>query len=328
MGWPIVCGGTRRDDRMRAGMASSVAPGGLRLEDLSSVREIVWLTLVVALLAAIGADLGLHVATSFRADMLPQQTGIPGDQHTPDRQIRFSTDIWLVWLTGALVFVGSMQTVVFGLQAKRLKETVQKMDEVAAGQTSDMRASITEATRAATAMEQMSVSLARNTLIVAEMADSQRVFWQRQMRAYLSVNYGAVVPQDNSTGWRTEVRLILVNTGHTPAHDVSYQAKAAVLPIPLPVGFEFPIPDFPPSSKSVIGPGQNMLISHAISDLLSEGEIAEYTTGNKTRVYMWGVVTFKDVFGQEQIVKFCQFVQWMRGGTTMGINTLRHNEAT
>ena len=90
------------------------------------------------------------------------------------------------------------------------------------------------------------------------------------MRAYLSVNYGNVVPQDNSTNWRTEVRLFLVNNGHTPAHGVHYKANADVLPNPLPEHFDFPIPNPPETSVSVLGPGQSMIMAANVKHMLSE----------------------------------------------------------
>ena len=145
---------------------------------------------------------------------------------------------------------------------------------------------ISEASRTAAAMELVAASIAESAGTTATMARDQREFWQRQMRAYLSVNYGTVVPQDNTTGWRTEVRMILVNTGHTPAHDVSYVANADVLPLPLPDDFEFPVPAFPRViSTSVIGPWQNLILRATIPHQLSDDEVNAYTGGSRKRVY-------------------------------------------
>jgi hypothetical protein len=70
-----------------------------------------------------------------------------------------SANWWMVRLTGGVVFIGLIQTFVFWLQAVRLKQSIEKMDAIAAGQTDDIRASIGQATRSAAAMEQMAVSL-------------------------------------------------------------------------------------------------------------------------------------------------------------------------
>ena len=249
-------------------------------------------------------------------------------QAEADRQDVSSANWWMVRLTGVLGFIGLLQLVVFGIQASRLKKTIEKMDEIAAGQTADMKASISEATRAATAMERVSIAAENNTQIVAAMAASQREFWQRQMRAYISVRYAAVAPQDNATGWRTEVRLLLVNTGLTPAHNVTYQSHADVLPHPLPDDFDFPIPDVPATSASVVGSQQSFIMGAPVPRLYSDDEIATYTENRGTRVYMYGTISYEDSFGVRQHTNFSQSVMWFRDGSTMGVNTLRHNAAT
>ena len=129
--------------------------------------------------------------------------------------------------TFALVIVGGVQTVVFGVQARKLAETIDTVRAISRDQSNDVRDSIAQATRAAIAMEGMAAGMVKSTEITTEIGRTQREFGQMQMRAYLAVYYGTVVPQDSAIGWHTEVRLQLVNNGHTPAHEVSYQANAA-----------------------------------------------------------------------------------------------------
>jgi hypothetical protein len=79
---------------------------------------------------------------------------------------------------------------------------------------------------------------------------------------------------------------------------------------------------------SVIGPGQNIMMSAALPSLVTAAEIEEYTKGGSKRVYMWGIMYYKDAFGKGRETKFCQSVVWTRDGSSMGINAKRHNEAT
>jgi hypothetical protein len=72
-------------------------------------------------------------------------------QEQQTRQDQSDANWWMVKLTGVIGMIGLLQLWVFGRQARRLKETILKMEEIAKGQTDDMRASIGEATRAATA---------------------------------------------------------------------------------------------------------------------------------------------------------------------------------
>jgi hypothetical protein len=52
-------------------------------------------------------------------------------QDERERNEKSSSDWWVVKLTALLVIVGSVQTVVFWVQARRLRQTIIKMDEVA-----------------------------------------------------------------------------------------------------------------------------------------------------------------------------------------------------
>lgn len=243
-------------------------------------------------------------------------------------------EIWLHpdWalngLTLILVGIGFVQAIVFGVQAHRLKQTIDAMRDIDERQSGNVAASIAQATRAAAAMEGMSAAMLTSTKTTTEIGKTQREFGQMQMRAYLSVNYEATVPQDDSTTWRTEVRLRLVNNGHTPAYGVSYQANSGVLPFPLPDDFSFPIQVLPIISESVVGPGQHIIMSSAIKELLPLDQVEEYRTGNIKRVYMWGIAIYTNIFGVCHETRFCQSIVWLRNGNTMGINARRHNEAS
>jgi MFS superfamily sulfate permease-like transporter len=99
---------------------------------------------------------------------------------------------WMVRLTGLIFFIGALQTLVFWIQATRLKKTIEKMDEIATGQTKDMRDSINAAARAADAMEGVAESLAQNVrdvqesvAISREIADRQKLITELGARAYL-----------------------------------------------------------------------------------------------------------------------------------------------
>ena len=81
---------------------------------------------------------------------------------------RSSADWWMVRLTGTIAFISFVQAIVFGLQARRLKQTIEKMDAIAGQQSQDVQASKAEGTRAAQAMERISASMASNVESVRE----------------------------------------------------------------------------------------------------------------------------------------------------------------
>jgi hypothetical protein len=96
------------------------------------------------------------------------------DKETADekaqREDESAANWWMVRLTGVIILMTIVQVFVNGLQTKRLKETIIKMDEIAKGQTTDMKASIAEATRAAQAMESFAESMATNAIATQQSA--------------------------------------------------------------------------------------------------------------------------------------------------------------
>lgn len=248
-------------------------------------------------------------------------------QDAEDRKDKSFSDWWTLRLTGTLALIGIVQTVVFYVQARRLKQTIDTMQKISREQSNDVRESIAQATRAAAAMEGMSAAMLANAAITTEIGKTQREFGQRQMRAYLSVTYAVTVPQDDATGHYAEIRLNLINNGHTPAHEVSYKAESRVLPFPLPDDFDFQIGEVPINSESVIGSGQHHIISSVIRDRLTPDQVERCLLGQDLRMYMWGIAYYKDAFDNPRQTKFSQSVVWMRNGGSMGVNTRRHNEA-
>ncbi len=69
---------------------------------------------------------------SFIIKVMPSSKGdAETTQNTNGGQDKSSSDWWLVVLTGGLLFTGLLQTGVFWIQARRLKQTIIKMDDVA-----------------------------------------------------------------------------------------------------------------------------------------------------------------------------------------------------
>jgi hypothetical protein len=112
-----------------------------------------------------------------------------------------SADWWMVRLTAGIVSIAAIQTIVFGLQAHRLKQTIDKMDEIAGDQTKDVRNSIAQATRAAQAMEQIATSMSQNAESVRksvevseEISKTQKLISELHSRAYLTILFEGMLP--------------------------------------------------------------------------------------------------------------------------------------
>ncbi len=244
----------------------------------------------------------------------------------------------MVRLTAAIVIIAVIQTVVFGLQAYRLKQTIEKMDEIAGQQTQDVQASIAQSTRAATAMEGVAVSMASNVEsvresvgITREIADRQELITEVQTRAYITAVAIGVVPQNPETGYRYEPRVQIVNRGNTPAYDIRFSIMTDVMNFPLAEEFDFPLPDRPNITSSIIAPTLDKTISAPVPDIYQDEEATVIREGGRRRIVTWGIVQYRDVFGTERCCRFgFTFVGVGKRGddTFVSQDTTRHNDST
>lgn len=174
----------------------------------------------------------------------------------------------MVIATYILAGIGAFQLIVFGYQAYQLKNTVKAaseqiadtkriiaeasrsataMEEVAkhigssaetvSAQSKSMEQSVSEAARLASAMEVVAKEMAVSSKAAVESVVALRERTAQQMRAYLTVNIGAAIYQERAKNWKFEGKPLLINTGHTPAKKVSFKASAAILKAPLPDDF-------------------------------------------------------------------------------------------
>jgi hypothetical protein len=245
-----------------------------------------------------------------------------------DRTDKSSSDWWLVGMTGILALVGTGQGIVFAFQAIKLRDSVNITRQISSQQERDMHSSISEASRAAVAMERVATGIAASVENTRQLGEMQRDFWQRQMRAYLSVRFGGVVRQDSTKNYKFEIRVILANTGQTPAYNVFCLSRANVLPFPLPEGFSFETSEIPITSAGVLGPQQVFTTGSFVDRMLSGEEISEISKGSAKRLYLYGIVNYTDAFGVDRFTNFSQRVEWLSDGTFMGFNTRRYNDAT
>jgi hypothetical protein len=193
--------------------------------------------------------------------------------------------------------------------------------EVSTRQAKEMQTSIAEAGRSASAMESVAEATKNNALLM------QGVM-QKQMRAYLVIDIAGGIYQDSTKPFG--VLPSLSNSGFTPAHDMYYWARAAVLPFPLPDGHAFPVPDNPSKSSMVIGPRQSLQLNAYVDNRVPDDDINSIKTGINRRVYVWGKITYKDIFGDDHTTEFCHSIFWLgpEGNQIMGTYDYHHNKAT
>jgi hypothetical protein len=229
----------------------------------------------------------------------------------------------LVIATGILAAIGFLQLAVFGYQAYQLRETVQ----AATDQSKAMERSIAEANRLASAMENAAKDIAVSARAATDSVAAVKERTAQQMRAYLSVIVGSGVYQEREKNFKFQGKPLLVNTGNTPAHKVTFRASAAILPVPLPDDFAFPLPAAGIGGP-VIGPHQNYTITPVVQDFCDDADVESIKRGDGKALCAWGIVTYTDVFEQPQETQFCQIITWLPDGKVWVYYPPRHNDAT
>lgn len=206
-------------------------------------------------------------------------------------------------VTAIFTVVLATSTVFLWKETKDLRNFAQEQGE-------DMKASIAEAARAATAMQNVATAVAASAKVSEDSLALYKDANVRQIRAYLTLGFGSVIEQNAATGYRYEVRMTLQNVGITPAYNVAINTHVAVLPWPLPDDFKFPDFDASKSNGSVMGPHQNNIITGIAEKIYSDDDVREITSGPSKRLYVYGTVKYQDAFGVDRQTTFCQAILW------------------
>jgi hypothetical protein len=199
--------------------------------------------------------------------------------------------------------------------------------ESSGSQGRDMQASIAEAVRAASAMENVAQGITVSAQAAQNSVATLRERTAMQMRAYVAVVIGGGVYQERDKSLRFEAKPIMLNTGHTPAHDVGFQAVAAIMAVPLDDDFDFPLPD-EIRGAAPLGPNQTFIMSAIVPDYIDDAEIDNIKKGIGKALVVWGIVKYRDVFGEERQTRFGHAVTWLPNGNIYGYYNQHHNDST
>lgn len=246
------------------------------------------------------------------------------------------TDIfWPSWALTAITLFG----VVAALRTlSAIKEQVGEMRNVgrqteeliaeSAAQSKSMERSVVEAAKLTAAMEKVAQDISISAKAATDSVSALRERTAQQMRAYLTVLIGGGIYQEREKNLKFEGKPNIINTGHTPAHRVRHKVKSSILAVPLPQDFAFPLPqEF--TGGSVMGPQQTAMISAIVDDFIDERDVAAVKNGTGNRaLYVWGIISYEDVFAESHYTRFCQIVTWLPDGKIFGYYLDRHNDAT
>jgi hypothetical protein len=149
---------------------------------------------------------------------------------------------------------------------------------------------------------------------------------ERQLRAYVSVESGAMFRQSRKTGLRFEFRPNVVNNGQTPAQDVKITSFLRITEPKIPEGLDYRLP-ITPGSVSTIGPRQARFHSAIASRRLTIAELRQIQIGTHV-FHVFGSVTYRDIFNEPRATNF-SFVIYPGKNTRSAVwhHTAQNNDA-
>ena len=188
-------------------------------------------------------------------------------------------------------------------QARKSKEDTDKALGHAEGSAKAMQA-------VADTLQGQSAFVAQNTETNRQIADSQQKFATLQLRAYISVKIGHAIFQDRAGNLRFEAKPTLVNSGQTAAKNITHRIKAAILPSPLPDGFEFEIAPIA-GKDGFIPPHEDRVISAVVDDFIDDASVHPVMARMGRGLYVWGKIIYTDEFDVERETIFGQSLFWL-----------------
>jgi hypothetical protein len=125
---------------------------------------------------------------------------------------------------------------------------------------------------------------------------------QKQMRAYLSVNFGGAIYQDERL--RFAATPVIENTGLSPAQNVSFRATAGILDVERAAQMDFPLGEIR-RNDATLHPRQSFTINVIVPDRYADDDAAAIMRGDQRGLFVWGAVVYDDVYGEAHETKFC-----------------------
>lgn len=199
----------------------------------------------------------------------------------------------------------------------------QKLGELALDQGDAMERSISEAAKAT----QATASIAT---VTRENAALMQSILHKQMRAYVSVDAGKATYQDEKL--RFAAMPVITNTGFTPARKLSYHAMAAVLDTDLREDYTFDEYGIKNVADATLSPRQSFTINPIVQERYPDSEVEPIMLGEARRLYVWGTITYEDIFDESWETRFCfNYIFFRDGDNEVRVNSYiykRHNSTT
>jgi hypothetical protein len=242
-----------------------------------------------------------------------------------DEELRIDRENVIVnrgqFLTNRLLWtVAVLQLLVYVYQSKKLRDTVKAGEE----QSRALERHISEARRLADAAEVSAKAGTKASTILEHRTAAQ-------MRAYIGVVVGAAIYQERvrpkGGPLKFSAKPLVVNSGHTPAYRVSHKSKSQILRCPLTGSFDFPIPSVS-TDLPVLMPNQSISFQVVVDDFVDDTTVDLIKKNDGNALYVWGIVTYRDVFEVWHETRYCQYFSWQNDDSVLGTYVPGQNDAS
>jgi hypothetical protein len=219
-----------------------------------------------------------------------------------------------------------LQLIAFVVQAVKLHQTM----EVARQQGGALTTSLEHTARSAAAMETVAAAMRTNAETTTELLQLQKDVFEKNLRAYLTPQLGAVVPEDREEDNRHEVRTVIKNAGNTPARAIFVTARLRVLPHPLPADADLSLPPTPaqPTFDGMLPAHETFYTRNWLEGFLSDAENVAIRELDGSALYIYGVVRYTDIFNRQRETRFCYMIGWDSRGNGLWRAVSGRNEST
>jgi hypothetical protein len=209
---------------------------------------------------------------TVQVSQLPARTPEEIERDNAEQREKRSTDHWTIGLTVATAFILALQLVVFGIQATRLKASI------------DEARRATEATRlAATAAEETVATMNRTA--------------RRDLRAYVAISASSIEQVDD--GGSPCARVRIKNFGKTPAYRFAASADINF----YVSGADLHDPRVPSAVSGHLAPGGELDIVLNASWKLT-GNQKYQIENNIAAIHVYGVITYIDTYGETRFTRY------------------------
>lgn len=153
---------------------------------------------------------------------------------------------------------------------------------------------------------------------------------ERQLRAYVMAKAGTILHEKRPRGWWLEWHPEFSNVGQTPAYNVRSATMADIRPDPLPPGTDLisELTVTGTGSQTTMGTGQSIWPVCHPNRYLSDSELKTLKSRySGSAFYVWGLITYRDIFKNEHRTVFCNVADWDTAGNPISRCAPQHNEA-